>query len=80
VRQNLDFENDRFNFSRMFISSDINNNYFIVDNKIAEYTKDGKLINLLTDPSFTEKINDFVVLKNNKIIFISNSKLVEIQL
>ena len=80
VNQNINFENDKFNFSKMYINSDLKNNYFISENKIVEYTKDGKFINVYSDPSFTEKINDFVVLKNNKIILISNSKLAELQL
>jgi len=80
VNQNLNFENNKFEFSKMYISSDLKNNYFISENKVVEYSKDGKLLNVYSDPSFTEKINDFVVLKNNKIILISNSKLAEIQL
>jgi len=64
----------------MYINSDLKSNYFISENKVVEYTKDGKLLNVYSDPSFTEKINDFVVLKNNKIILISNSKLAELQL
>jgi len=78
--QELNFENTKFEFSKMFINSDLKNNYFISENKIVEYSKDGKLLNVYSDPSFTEKINDFVVLKNNKIILISNSKLAELQL
>ena len=64
----------------MYINSDLKNNYFISENKVVEYSKDGKLLNVYSDPSFTEKINDFVVLKNNKIILISNSKLAELHL
>jgi hypothetical protein len=80
VNQNINFENTKFEFSKMYINSDLKNNYFISENKIVEYSKDGKLINVYSDPSFTEKINDFVVLKNNKIIILSNSKLAELQL
>jgi len=80
VNQNINFENSKFEFSKMFINSDLKNNYFISENKVIEYSKDGKLLNVYSDPSFTEKINDFVVLKNNKIILISNSKLAELQL
>jgi hypothetical protein len=80
INQKINFENDRFEFSKMYINSDIKNNYFISENKIVEYSKDGKLLNVYSDPSFNEKINDFVVLKNNKIILISNSKLAELQL
>lgn len=80
INQNLNFENNKFDFSKMFINSDLKNNYFISENKLVEYTKDGKLLNVYSDPSFTEKINDFIVLKNNKVILISNSKLAELQL
>jgi len=80
INQNIAFENKEFEFSKMFISSDLKSNFFISENKIVEYSKDGKLLNVYSDPSFTEKINDFIVLKNNRIILISNCKLAEIQL
>jgi hypothetical protein len=80
VVQNINFENSDLNLSKMFISSELKNYYFISENKIVEYSKEGKLLNIYSDPSFTEKINDFVVLKNNKIIILSNSKLAELQL
>jgi hypothetical protein len=80
VVQNINFENSDLNLSKMFIGSELKNYYFISENKIVEYSKEGKLLNIYSDPSFTEKINDFVVLKNNKIIILSNSKLAELQL
>jgi hypothetical protein len=64
----------------MFIDSNLASNYFISENKIYQYSKEGALKEIFSDPSFTEKINDFVVLKDKKIIFISNSKLVELDL
>ena len=80
VNQKINFENDKYSFSKMYINSDLKNNYFISENKLVEYSKDGKLLNVYSDPSFTEKINDFIVLKNNKVVLISNSKLAELQL
>jgi hypothetical protein len=79
VLQNTNFENDRYNFSKLFISSSLKNNYFISENKIFEYSKDGKLLNIYSDPTFNEKINDFIVLKD-RVIFVSNSKLVSLKL
>ena len=79
VLQNTNFENDRYNFSKLFISASLKNNYFISENKIFEYSKDGKLLNIYSDPTFNEKINDFIVLKD-RVIFVSNSKLVSLKL
>ena len=79
VLQPTNFENDRYNFSKLFISSNVKNNYFISENKIYEYSKDGKLLNIYSDPAFNEKINDFIVLKD-RVIFVSNSKLVSVKL
>lgn len=79
ILQNLNFENEKYNFSKLFVSSNLKNNYFVGENKIYEYSKDGKLLNIYSDPSFTEQINDFIVLKD-KVIFVSNSKLGQLKL
>lgn len=79
VLQNLNFENEKYTFSKLFVSSNLKNNYFVGENKIYEYSKDGKLLNIYSDPSFTEQINDFIVLKD-KVIFVSNSKLGQLKL
>lgn len=79
VLQPTNFENDKYSFSKLFISSNVKNNYFISENKIYEYSKDGKLLNIYSDPAFNEKINDFIVLKD-RVIFVSNSKLVSVKL
>ena len=78
--QGSKFNNAKYNFTKMFIDSNLASNYFISENKIYQYSKEGELKEIFSDPSFTEKINDFVVLKDKKIIFISNSKLVELDL
>lgn len=80
VKQDLNFENTNYSFNKMFISSNKNLNYFISENKLFTYSKDGKLISIYSDPNFTEKFVDFTVLSNNKILLISNTKLVEISL
>ena len=80
VLQDIKFNNTKYTFNKMFIDSNLSNNYFISENKIYQYSKNGELKNIYSDPSFNEKITDFVVLKDKKIIFISNSKLVELEL
>jgi hypothetical protein len=80
VLQENKFNNSKYTFNKMFIDSNLSSNYFISENKIFQYSKEGELKNIYSDPSFTEKITDFVVLKDKKIIFISNSKLVELDL
>ena len=64
----------------MFINSNLTYNYFVSDNKIYQYSKDGILKTIYSDPFFNEEIKDLVVLSDKKIIFISNSKLVELEL
>jgi hypothetical protein len=80
VLQDTKFNNSKYVFNKMFIDSNLSSNYFVSENKIFQYSKDGELKNIYSDPSFNEKITDFVVLKDKKIIFISNSKLVELEL
>ena len=80
VLQDLKFENDKYSFSKMFINSNLTYNYFVSDNKIYQYSKDGILKTIYSDPFFNEDIKDLVVLSDKKIIFISNSKLVELEL
>jgi len=80
VLQDLKFENNKYSFSKMFINSNLTYNYFVSDNKIYQYSKDGILKTIYSDPFFNEEIKDLVVLSDKKIIFISNSKLVELEL
>ena len=80
ILQDLKFNNSKYTFNKMFIDSNLSNNYFVSENKIFQYSKEGDLKNIYSDPSFNEKITDFVILKDKKIIFISNSKLVELDL
>jgi hypothetical protein len=79
VLQKTNFENEKYTFSKMFVSSGLKNNYFVGENKIYEYSKEGQLLNIYSDPTFSEQINDFIVIKD-KIIFVSNSKLGQLKL
>lgn len=81
VNQEIKFNNTKYTFNKMFVDTNYENYYFVSENKIFQYSsKDGNLKTIFSDPSFNEKINDFVVLKDKKIIFISNSKLVSLDL
>lgn len=80
AKQEINFENNEFNFTKMVVSTSNKFNYFISENKLFVYTKDGKLDSVYSDTSFTEKFIDFTVLNDKRIILISNSKLVEINL
>lgn len=78
--QKLDFNNNGFELSKMFIDTSFSNFYFIHQNKIYLFSKDGKFKNILVDTKFNENINDFMILKDKKIIFVSDSKIYQVDL
>ena len=80
VEQKLDFNNNGFELSKMFIDTDFSNFYFANQNKFYLYSKDGKFKNILIDTKFNENINDFIILKDKKIIFVSDSKIYQVDL
>ena len=59
----------------MFIDSSFSNFYFIHENKFYVFSKDGKYKNTILDTKFSERINDFVVLKDKKVLIITDSKI-----
>jgi hypothetical protein len=74
VDQKISFES-RFELSKMFIDSAFSNFYFIHENKFYVFSKDGKYKNTILDTKFSERINDFVVLKDKKVLIITDSKI-----
>lgn len=78
--QKLDFNNNGFELSKMFIDTSFSNFYFTHQNKIYLFSKDGKFKNILVDTKFNENINDFMILKDKKIIFVSDSKIYQVDL
>ena len=74
VDQKINFES-RFELSKMFIDSAFSNFYFIHENKFYVFSKDGKYKNTILDTKFSERINDFVVLKDKKVLIITDSKI-----
>jgi len=74
VDQKINFES-RFELSKMFIDSAFSNFYFINENKFYVFSKDGKYKNTILDTKFSERINDFVVLKDKKVLIITDSKI-----
>ncbi len=74
VDQKISFES-RFELSKMFIDSAFSNFYFIHENKFYVFSKEGKYKNTILDTKFSEKINDFVVLKDKKVLIITDSKI-----
>jgi hypothetical protein len=74
VDQKISFES-RFELSKMFIDSAFSNFYFINENKFYVFSKDGKYKNTILDTKFSERINDFVVLKDKKVLIITDSKI-----
>jgi hypothetical protein len=78
-RVEFPFENSRFNLERMFIDRSLGNYFFSSENKFYIFSLDGKFKNQIIDSSFNSKIIDFSVFQD-KIMFISNSKLFEISL
>lgn len=80
VEQKLDFNNNGFELSKMFIDTNFSSFYFSHQNKIYLFSKDGKFKNILVDTKFNESINDFIILKDKKIIFVSDSKIYQVDL
>ncbi len=78
--QKIEFNNNGFELSKMFIDTNFSNFYFSNQNKFYLFSKDGKFKNILVDTKFNETINDFTVLKDKKIIFISDSKIYQLEL
>jgi len=78
--QKIQFNNNGFELSKMFIDSNFSSFYFSHQNKIYLYSKDGKFKNILIDTKFNENINDFIILKDKKIIFVTDSKIYQVGL
>jgi len=80
VEQRIEFNNNGYELSKMFIDSNLNDFYFSHQNKFYLFTKDGKFKNILVDTKFNENINDFTIIKDKKIIFVSDSKIYQVEL
>ena len=78
--QKFDFNNNGFELSKMFIDTNFSRFYFSNQNKFYLFSKDGKFKNILVDTKFNENINDFIILKDKKIIFVSDSKIYQADL
>lgn len=80
IEQKIEFNNNGFELSKMHIDSNLKNYYFLDQNKIYVFSKDGKFQNIVTDTKVTENITDFVVLSDKKILIITGTKIYQVDL
>jgi mRNA-degrading endonuclease RelE of RelBE toxin-antitoxin system len=76
----MNFENPKFNLSHMYIDNSLKNYYFSHENRIYTFSKEGKFLNQIIDTSFSENINQFMIVNDSKIYIITDSKLYEVSL
>lgn len=78
--QKINFENNSYELDKMFIDSSFSRFYFSGGNKFYLFSKDGKFQKIILDTKLNERIIDFVVLKDKKIIFITSTAIWQIDL